>query len=216
MAGDAFLPRWLLKRGHRLVFSNGIIVLTVASVALLVIKKADVNDLVPLYAIGVFTAFTMAGFGMARYHLRRKEAGWHRRFIINFSAGVLTLVVVGIFAVVKFTEGAWLVVVLFVILVPALIRLNREYQMESEVLAAITGSQPPPQPHYTRRTVFVSWTASTWPRCPPCATRAACARRRCARSTLSSTTCGRRSCARTGRAPTAVWCSISSTSQTGG
>ena len=155
VAGDAFLPRWLLKRGHRLVFSNGIIVLTVASVALLVIKKADVNDLVPLYAIGVFTAFTMAGFGMARYHLRRKEAGWHRRFIINFSAGVLTLVVVGIFAVVKFTEGAWLVVVLFVILVPALIRLNREYQMESEVLAAITGAQPPPQPHYTRRTVFV-------------------------------------------------------------
>jgi len=51
---------------------------TVASVALLVIKKSDVNDLVPLYAIGVFTAFTMAAFGMARYHVRRKEAGWHR------------------------------------------------------------------------------------------------------------------------------------------
>ena len=155
VAGDAFLPRWLLKRGHRLVFSNGIIVLTVLSVALLIIKKADVNDLVPLYAIGVFTAFTMAGFGMARYHLRRKEPGWRRKFVINFSAGVLTTVVVGIFAVVKFTEGAWLVLVLFVILVPALIRLNREYQMESEVLAAITGAQPPPQPHYARRTVFV-------------------------------------------------------------
>ena len=155
VAGDTFLPRWLLKRGHRLVFSNGIIVLTVLSVALLIIKKADVNDLVPLYAIGVFTAFTMAGFGMARYHLRRKEPGWRRKFIINFSAGVLTTVVVGIFAVVKFTEGAWLVLVLFAILVPALIRLNREYQMESEVLAAITGAQPPPQPHYARRTVFV-------------------------------------------------------------
>jgi len=63
--------------------------------------------------------------------------------------------VVAIFAVVKFTEGAWLVVVLFIILVPALIRLNREYEMESEVLAAITGAQPPPQPHYSRRTVFV-------------------------------------------------------------
>ena len=63
--------------------------------------------------------------------------------------------VVAIFAVVKFTEGAWLVVVLFIILVPALIRLNREYEMESEVLAAISGAQPPPQPHYSRRTVLV-------------------------------------------------------------
>jgi hypothetical protein len=62
---------------------------------------------------------------------------------------------VAIFAVVKFTEGAWIVVVLFAILVPALIRLNREYRMESEVLAAITGRQPPPPPHYSRRTVFL-------------------------------------------------------------
>ncbi|HEY2312694.1 MAG TPA: APC family permease, partial [Streptosporangiaceae bacterium] len=65
VAGDSFLPRWLLKRGHRLVFSNAIILLTITSVALLIIKDADVNNLVPLYAIGVFTAFTMAGFGMA-------------------------------------------------------------------------------------------------------------------------------------------------------
>ena len=65
VAGDSFLPRWLLKRGHRLVFSNGIIVLTAVSVALLIIRGADVNSLVPLYAVGVFTAFSMAGFGMA-------------------------------------------------------------------------------------------------------------------------------------------------------
>ncbi len=155
VAGDAFLPRWLLKRGHRLVFSNAIILLTICSVALLIIRGSNVNNLVPLYAIGVFTAFSMAGFGMARYHQRRKERGWRRKFVINFSAGVLTAIVVAIFAVVKFTEGAWIVVVLFVILVPALIRLNREYSMESEVLAAITGAQPPPPPHYTRRTVFV-------------------------------------------------------------
>jgi amino acid transporter len=155
VAGDAFLPRWLLKRGHRLVFSNAIILLTICSVALLIIRGSNVNNLVPLYAIGVFTAFSMAGFGMARYHQRRKERGWRRKFAINFSAGVLTAIVVAIFAVVKFAEGAWIVVVLFVILVPALIRLNREYSMESEVLAAITGAQPPPPPHYTRRTVFV-------------------------------------------------------------
>ena len=155
VAGDAFLPRWLLKRGHRLVFSNAIIVLTIASAALIIIRGANVNNLVPLYAIGVFTAFSMAGFGMARYHSRRRERGWRRRLVINFSAGVLTGIVVLIFAVVKFTEGAWIVVVLFIIGVPALIRLNREYSMESEVLAAITGTQPPPPPNYTRRTVFV-------------------------------------------------------------
>jgi amino acid transporter len=155
VAGDSFLPRWLLKRGHRLVFSNGIIVLTVASLALLIIKDADVNSLVPLYAIGVFTAFSMAGFGMARYHHTHQTPGWRRRMIINASAGVLTLIVVAIFAIVKFTEGAWLVLVLFVVLVPALIRLNREYSDETEVLEAITGNQPPPLPRYTRRTVFV-------------------------------------------------------------
>ncbi len=155
VAGDSFLPRWLLKRGHRLVFSNAIIVLTVLSVALLVIKDADVNSLVPLYAIGVFTAFTMAGFGMAKYHHTRREPGWRPKFVINFSAGALSLVVVLIFAVVKFTEGAWVVLVLFAILVPALIRLNREYRAEAEVLDTVSGEQPPPAPHYTRRVVYV-------------------------------------------------------------
>ena len=90
VAGDSFLPRWLLKRGHRLVFSNAIILLAVTSVALLIIKDADVNSLVPLYAIGVFTAFTMAGFGMAKYHHTRREPGWRHKFIINFAAGALS------------------------------------------------------------------------------------------------------------------------------
>jgi plasmid stabilization system protein ParE len=103
----------------------------------------------------VFTAFSMAGFGMARYHHKHQTPGWRRRMIINASAGVLTLIVVAIFAIVKFTEGAWLVLVLFVVLVPALIRLNREYTDETEVLEAITGKEPPPLPRYTRRTVFV-------------------------------------------------------------
>jgi amino acid transporter len=155
VAGDSFLPRWLLKRGHRLVFSNAIIVLTVTSIALLIIKQADVNSLVPLYAIGVFTAFTMAGFGMAKYHHTRREQGWRPKFVINFSAGALSLIVVIIFAVVKFTEGAWVVLVLFAILVPALIRLNAEYRAEAEVLDTVTGVQPPPAPHYTRRVVYV-------------------------------------------------------------
>ncbi len=155
VAGDSFLPRWLLKRGHRLVFSNGIIVLAIASLSLVLIRGADVNNLVPLYAIGVFTAFSMAGFGMARYQSKHRTPGWRRRQIINFSAGLLTAIVVAIFAIVKFTEGAWLVLVLFAVLVPALIRLNRQYGAEAEVLETISENQPPPAPHYARRTVFV-------------------------------------------------------------
>jgi amino acid transporter len=155
VAGDSFLPRWLLKRGHRLVFSNAIIVLTILSVALIIIKDADVNSLVPLYAIGVFTAFSMAGFGMAKYQSRHRTPGWRRRLIINFSAGVMTVIVVAVFAIVKFTEGAWLVLVLFVVLVPALIKINRGYAAEAEVLETLSENQPPPPPHYSRRTVFV-------------------------------------------------------------
>jgi amino acid transporter len=156
VAGDAFLPRWLLKRGHRLVFSNAIIVLTVISILLLIIRGANVNNLVPLYAIGVFTAFTMAGFGMARYHTRTRESGWRHRMIINASAGALSAIVVAIFAVVKFTEGAWLVVVLFPILFYALIRLNKEYRTEAEVLERISDRpKPPAAPNFPRRTVFL-------------------------------------------------------------
>ena len=155
VAEDAFLPRWLTKRGHRLVYSNGIIVLTVLALALMIAVGANVNKLVPFYAIGVFSGFSMAGFGMARYHTRHKESGWRRRRAINFSAGVLTALVVVIFAVTKFTEGAWLIVIIGPVLVFALIRLNREYRMENRVLETIRERQPTPPPHYTRRTVLV-------------------------------------------------------------
>ncbi len=156
VAEDAFLPRWLTKRGHRLVFSNGIVVLAILSCTLLAAVGANVNNLVPFYAIGVFTAFTMAGFGMAKYHHRMKEPGWRRRLVINFSAGVTSAVVVLIFVVVKFTEGAWLVLILFAVGVPALIRLNREYKEEAGVLARISSRPKPPEPPtYARRTVFV-------------------------------------------------------------
>src|SRR6266851_5831288 len=160
VAEDAFLPRWLTKRGHRLVFSNGIIVLAVLSCTLLAVAGANVNALVPFYAIGVFTAFTLAGFGMARYHHRTRERGWHHKLVINFAAGLTSLIVVLIFAVVKFTEGAWVVLIVFAVGVPALIRLNRQYRMEAEVLEHISaGDRGPAKPTtpltYSRRTVYV-------------------------------------------------------------
>jgi len=155
VAEDSFLPRWLAKRGHRLVFSNGIIVLTAVSLTLLIVFGATVNALIPLYAIGVFTGFAMAGFGMARYHTRTKEPGWRRRRVINLIGGVYTGVVVLVFAVVKFTEGAWVIVILFPLLVYGLIQVNRRYRVEAEVLENLGGRKPPDPPNYTRRTVLV-------------------------------------------------------------
>jgi len=159
VASDAFLPRWLTKRGHRLALSNGIIVLTVVSLILLITTRSRVDGLIPFYAIGVFTGFTMAGFGMARYHKRVKEAGWRRRLVINRTAAIYSAIVVVIFAVVKFTEGAWLILIVFPTLVFLLIRLNREYRMEAEVLQRIGDRRaagiPLRQPNYSRRVVLI-------------------------------------------------------------
>jgi amino acid transporter len=134
VAEDRFLPRPLTKRGHRLVFSNGILLLTALAVALLVITEAKVAALVPFFAIGVFTGFAMAGYGMAKHHLTHRGPGWRPKLAVNLSAGILSTVVVGIFAVAKFTEGAWLIVVVFPLLVWALIRLNQKYRAEASVL----------------------------------------------------------------------------------
>ena len=159
VAEDSFLPRWLTKRGHRLVFSNGIIILTIVSLTLGLVVGFNVDGLVPFYAIGVFTGFSMAGFGMARYHLRTREPGWRRRLVINTIGGVYTVLVVFIFAVVKFKEGAWLVVIVGPILVFALIRLNREYRAEAGALQTIGDRRAsgvgPSQPNYRRRVVIV-------------------------------------------------------------
>jgi amino acid transporter len=154
VAEDRFLPRQLTKRGHRLVFSNGIITLAALSVALLVVTGGSVNALVPFYAIGVFTGFSMAGYGMTKHHLAQRQSGWQRKLVINFSAGILSTVVVGIFAVAKFTEGAWLVVVVFPLLVTVLIRLNREYRAEAAILETFR-AESPELVKYARHRVFV-------------------------------------------------------------
>jgi len=154
VAEDRFLPRPLTKRGHRLVFSNGVITLTVLAVALLLVTRASVNALVPFFAIGVFTAFAMAGFGMSRHHFTHRDDGWRRKVVVNFSAGIMSAIVVGIFVVAKFTEGAWLVVVVFPILVYGLVRLNRQYSAEASVLE-MSRTARPELAKYARLRVFV-------------------------------------------------------------
>ena len=134
VAGDRFLPRQLTKRGHRLTFSNGIIVLAIVAITLLLVTRANVTALVAVYAIGVFTGFTMAGAGMSKHHWVHRARGWRHKFVINGSASVLSAIVVLILAVAKFKQGAWTVVLLFPILTIALIRLNRQYRAEAQQL----------------------------------------------------------------------------------
>ena len=134
VAGDRFLPRQLTKRGHRLAFSNGILVLAGVAVALVLAYKAQVNGLVALYAIGVFTGFTMAGSGMVKHHLTERGDHWRRSVIVNGFSAFLSFTVVLILAVAKFKEGAWLIFVVGPLLYFGLIRLHAQYAREDEML----------------------------------------------------------------------------------
>lgn len=154
VAEDRFLPRQLTRRGHRLAFSNGIICLTVVSLALLLVTRGSVDRLVALYAIGVFTGFTMAAAGMTAHYLRQPgERHRHWKAGVNLVAAVASALVVLIFAVTKFTEGAWLVVVVFPLGVWALIRINRQYRQEAEALEHVPS--PGERPHWRRHLVYV-------------------------------------------------------------
>jgi amino acid transporter len=154
VAEDSFLPRPMMKRGHRLVYSNAIIVLTALSTTLVIVTGGSVDAVVPLFAMGVFTGFSMAGYGMTKHHLTHRGAGWRRKLVINLSAAILSTIVVGIFAVAKFSEGAWLVVVVFPILVFGLMRLNAKYRAENSVLE-MSRTERPELAKHDRHRVFV-------------------------------------------------------------
>ncbi|MEO0010732.1 MAG: hypothetical protein RIQ39_321, partial [Actinomycetota bacterium] len=134
VATDGYLPRQLMKRGHRLAFSNGILLLSGGGLFLVFITAGSVEHLVAFYALGVFTGFTLAGFGMTRYALRTRTEGWRIKVVINSLAGGISLAIVIIFSVVKFTEGAWLVLVTAPIMVMTFLRFRRQYVREQEAL----------------------------------------------------------------------------------
>lgn len=135
VAADGYLPRQLTKRGHRLAFSNGILLLAGGGILLVVITAGSVEHLVAFYALGVFTGFTLAGFGMTRYFLRTKPEKWKLKVFVNGLAGSVSLLIVLIFSVVKFTQGAWLVLVSAPIMVFSLLRLRRQYSREQGALS---------------------------------------------------------------------------------
>jgi len=129
-AADYFLPRQLTKRGHRLVFSNGIISLAIAACVLVLATGARVEHLIPLYAVGVFTSFTLSQASMAKRHLRLREPDWVRGLVINGFGAFLSTIVLLIVAVTKFTHGAWVIIAIVPITVALLTRLARQYETE--------------------------------------------------------------------------------------
>jgi amino acid transporter len=133
-AADGYLPKWLTKRGHKLNFSNGIMVLSGAALILVFATQGSVSYLVAFYALGVFTAFTLSGLGMAKHNYKYREGNWKLKFAINGLAGSLALIIVIIFAIVKFTEGAWVVLVVAPILVISFLRLRTRYDAEKKAL----------------------------------------------------------------------------------
>jgi hypothetical protein len=135
VATDGYLPRQLTKRGHRLAFSNGILLLAGGGIFLVLITGGSVNHLVAFYALGVFTGFALAGFGMLKHALRNRTGSWKAKVFIHGLAGSVSSLIVVIFSVVKFTEGAWLVLVTAPIMVISFLRLRRQYTREQEALS---------------------------------------------------------------------------------
>ena len=134
MAGDGFLPKQLRDRGSRLVHSNGIALLTVTSIALLIIFSGSTSRLIPLYAVGVFASFTLSQAGMVVHWWRLREPGWKASMLVNGAGAVTTGVVTVVIAVSKFAMGAWIVILLIPFLVANFVFIHRRYVLVSERL----------------------------------------------------------------------------------
>ncbi|HSH12119.1 MAG TPA: APC family permease, partial [Desulfurivibrionaceae bacterium] len=140
MAQDRFAPRQLANLGDRLVFSNGILVLSMASALLIVAFDAQVHNLIPLYMVGVFTAFTLSQAGMVVHWRRANDRSW--RIAINAIGALTTAVVLVIVAVVKFTHGAWLVLVAIPTLVVVCYRVRGHYFIVNRELSLADYEKP--------------------------------------------------------------------------
>src|SRR3954467_5742679 len=143
IAKDGYLPRQLAHRGDRLVFSNGIIMLAGAAALLLIAFGGLTNALIPLYAVGVFTSFTLSQSGMVRHHLKVRQPNWKRGVVVNATGAVATLVVLLIVGVTKFTSGAWVPIVVIPGIVLLFKGIKRHYTSVSESLQVEPGYRPP-------------------------------------------------------------------------
>ena len=147
IARDGYLPRQLANRGDRLVFSNGVIGLAVLAGVLIVIFKGNISALIPLYAFGVFTGFTLSQAGMVVHHFRLREPRWRLSAVINGVGCVATGIVALVVVVSKFTEGAFIPAILIPALVVGFRAINRHYKGVREAVQVDTDYRPPRRTH---------------------------------------------------------------------
>jgi amino acid transporter len=160
IAEDGYMPRQLSYRGSRLVFSRGIMTLTAIASFLIIIFNASVTALIPLWAVGVFLSFTLSQAGMARHwwkyrqpearqlsekeSIRRSVAGWQWKLVINGLGSVTTAIVTLIFAITKFVDGAWIIVLLLPTVVISFYAIHRHYASLARDLSLEHYGEPPP------------------------------------------------------------------------
>ena len=134
-AQDGYLPRQLSNIGDRLVYNNGIFILTAFSLALIVIFKGDVHHLIPLYAIGVFLSFTLSQGGMVKRWYKLRDRGWAFKAALNGFGCLCTFIVMIIFGVVKFKDGAYVVIIIIPLLVWLFLKIKQHYRSVSKQLS---------------------------------------------------------------------------------
>jgi amino acid transporter len=156
MARDSYVPRLFLRMGDRLAFSNGMLVLAVPAAVIYAAFGGLTGPLIPLFAIGVFLAFTLAQSGMVAHWLRYRERGWRGALATNLLGATLSAAVVLIAAITKLTEGAWVVVVLVPLIVVACRRVHAHYECARDALTPRPDTPAPVADGHGRRTTRVA------------------------------------------------------------
>jgi amino acid transporter len=161
LAQDGFMPRQLTYRGSRLVYSYGIVSLAAVACVLIIVFQASVTRLIPLYAIGVFLSFTLAQAGMARRwwragqldpadktskpaHNLRYEKGWVLKMVSNGFGAICTAIVMFVFTITKFRDGAWIILILTPVLIAIFTMINHHYKGVAGRLSLDKYGEPPP------------------------------------------------------------------------
>jgi hypothetical protein len=161
LASDGFMPRQLAYRGSRLVYSYGIVFLGGVASVLIIVFQASVTRLIPLYAIGVFLSFTLAQSGMARRWWRSSklkdgvevsdskheltyDKRWALKMFSNGFGAVCTFIVMCVFAITKFEDGAWIVLILIPVLIAVFLWIKKHYVGLAHNLSLENYGEPPP------------------------------------------------------------------------
>jgi amino acid transporter len=134
LSEDGYLPHQFASRGDRLVFSNGILVLSAAAAGMIVAFGGKTNALIPLYAVGVFTCFTLSQTGIVRYQLRKKIPGWRSGAVISSVGAFVTLAILLIVAVTKFSSGAFIPIIVLPVIIALFLSIRRHYDRVNRAL----------------------------------------------------------------------------------